>query len=442
MNTSALFLDFASARRVRKGQNPVRVGIIGMGGFAGFHHQEFLTLEKEGACRVVCACDPYPDAFAQQQIDWDFAGRGVRVFSDYRTMLDACRDELDIVTVPTPVPLHAPMHRAVVERGLACYLEKPPTLNYAEMEEMLAVEAQAQKSTQVGFNFIIEPRRQALKRRILSGEFGGVRRIGFYAWWPRPTSYFTRAAWAGRLIMDGKLVLDSCIGNALAHFIHNLHFWAGQEKLYAWEPIASVRAELYRAHAIEGMDTVFAQGKFANGIELQLAATHACAGDHKQWERVECEKATLIYDTRTGYRIEWLDGRREEVAIPWEDLVLQNMRHYLRYVRGEADRPITRLADALPFVQFSDLVYVAAQTITTVPAPPVVRAPAPNDAGETVSIGDESLYATFFATGRFPSQQGLEWARPGGEATLEDLPQLRNTVERMAAERRAEEAGG
>jgi hypothetical protein len=153
-------------------------------------------------------------------------------------MLDAECGELEVVTVPTPIPLHAPMHRACVERGLACYLEKPPTLYHAELDEMLAVEARAARQTQVAFNFIVEDSRQALKRRILAGEFGRVLRAGSHGHWPRPTTYFTRSAWAGRLFLGGRPVLDSCIGNAMAHYVHSLLFWCGDSALLSWAEAA------------------------------------------------------------------------------------------------------------------------------------------------------------------------------------------------------------
>ena len=93
------------------------VGVIGMGGFAGAHHNVVRALEIAGECRLICACDPRMDSFVDRCRELDFAARGVKLFHDYERMLDECRGELDVVTIPTPVPLHAPMHRACVERG-------------------------------------------------------------------------------------------------------------------------------------------------------------------------------------------------------------------------------------------------------------------------------------------------------------------------------------
>src|SRR5690348_217966 len=117
-------------------RRPLRTAIIGMGGFAGSHHEAIRGLEKEGECRLIATCDPKLEAFQDAMQRWEVTARGVQTFPDYVQLLDACRDQLDLVTIPTPVPLHAPMHRAVVEAGLACYLEKPPTLDYAELDRM------------------------------------------------------------------------------------------------------------------------------------------------------------------------------------------------------------------------------------------------------------------------------------------------------------------
>lgn len=410
--------------------SPLRAAIIGMGGFAGAHQRAIRTLEEEGACRLVCSCDPNPDAFAEQREAWDYAGRGVRVTTDYRRMLDEWGGELDLVTVPTPVPLHAPMHRACVERGLACYLEKPPTLDHAELAEMLAVEARAAKQTFVGFSNIVEPARQALKARLVHGEFGRVRRVTFLGTWPRSTAYFTRAPWAARLMMDDRLVLDSCLGNAMSHYLHNLLFWAGNEDVFSWADVAAVQAELYRAHAIEGTDTIFLRGECANVVELWVAATHACAGEHRHWERVECEQATLTYVTGQHYRIDRKDGASETHPLGWDDLLRENLRAYLRYLRGEAPRPVTRLIDTRPFVHCYNLAYVAARAITPVPAASIHRSPAKD--GAYVAIADiQEACEAFCANGRFPSVQGLDWGRPGGRATIDELPQLRDVVKRM-----------
>jgi predicted dehydrogenase len=295
---------------------------------------------------------------------------------------------------------------------------------------MLKVEAHARRQTQVGFNFIVETTRQAMKQRMMAGEFGRVRRVGFLGYWPRATGYFTRAAWAGRLLLDGRLVLDSCVGNAMAHFIHNLHFWCGQTELFSWEEVVAAEVELYRAHAIENFDTCFARGRCANDIEFHVAVTHA--GDDAQYHRewIECERASITYITGQMCHIDWQDGRRETVETDQGDLI-GNFRAYFRYLRGESPRPLTRLIDSRPFVHFNNLIYVAAKTITAVAEEHLRRTAHGGDEFVTIN-GIRDCMEEFGRSGLLPSEQGVPWCRPGGRATAGEISQLAAVVQEMA----------
>ena len=333
-----------------KCETPIRIGIIGLGGFAASHHDAVKQLESSGKCKLVCACDPNPGEHIDRMAALDFARRGVSVFDDYRDMLSVCASRLDLVTIPTPVPLHAEMHRACIEKGLAVYLEKPPTLDYQELDAMLAVEATAPHQTNVGFNFIIERARRQLKQHLVDGEFGALRRVSFSGLWPRARSYFTRASWAGRLMLNDRLVLDSCFGNAMAHYVHNVLYWAGHNGLDQWATLAEVQAELYRAHEIEGPDTLFVKAHTPDKVELWLALSHACVGDHRHYERLECDRAVITYKTFDGYTIEWNNGDTETYRLPAVSLA-DNLENYLAYLTGEHSltRPSTRLIDSQPF---------------------------------------------------------------------------------------------
>lgn len=410
---------------------PLRIAIIGMGGFAEQHHTSLLRLEEQGECRVVCTCDPRMEEFTEQWEALRFEARGVRLFRDYRAMLDECRDELDIVTVPTPVPLHAPMHRAACKRGLSVYLEKPPTLWVKELDTMLRDERGAPHRTNVGFNYIIEPNRQALKARLAAGEFGAVREVRVCGRWVRGSQYYGRAGWAGRLLVDGRIVLDSPMANAMAHLVQNALFWAGSTPAGIAAP-AAVRAELYRAHPIEGADTVFVEADLVEGPRLRLAMTHACVGASRDYEEVICDNATIT--TRMGwaeelgeyreFTIRWADGREDTERLTHFAYLDENFRAYLGYARSERPQPVTTLTDSRAFVQLNDLAYLAAGRIGTVAGDAVQHA-VEKGRGAVVEIaGIDEIQTRFLATGAFPSGQGLPWAAPGGAATLADIARL------------------
>ncbi|MGI6086653.1 MAG: Gfo/Idh/MocA family protein [Kiritimatiellia bacterium] len=417
---------------------PISVGIIGMGGFAGSHQLAVKQLEATGACRLVCSCDPDLSKFKDKMSEWEYRRRGIKVFDNYLAMLDYCAAELDMVVIPTPVPLHAPMHRACIERGLAVYLEKPPTLNYQELDEMLEVEARAEKLTQVGFNHIVEGERRKMKQRLVAGEFGQLREVGYRGLWERSNNYYSRAPWAGRLMLNGRLVLDSGMGNAMAHYVHNILFWGGMRDVLDWAPVEWAEAELYRAHSIQGMDTSFVRAGLGGGVRLTIVMSHAC-WQPERMEWLVCDKAR-IFVKEEGYRIAWHDGRQETIPIPLApDTPMTKLKEnhcaYYAYLRGEAERPLTRLEDTRPFVQLCDLVYVAAGRIHQISPQYIQRKVQPEDQAEFLQIDDLSQATDcFIQNGEWPSQQGLPWAGPGGRAAISELPRLYETVERMVAE--------
>lgn len=411
---------------------PIRIGIVGMGGFAGWHHNTVAKLEERGQARLICTCDPQAAAFALQQEAWKFTARGVSVFPNYRTMLDACHRELDLLVVPTPIQLHAEMHRAGVELGLPVYLEKPPTLDYLELEDMIVRDRLARKASLVGFNFIIEKSRLALKERILAGEFGAVRGATLVALWPRPADYFRRNSWAGRLMMDGRVVLDSCFGNANAHFVHNLLFWAGGPELYTWAQPAAVRAALYRAHAIEGADTFFVEADTTTGVTMRFALSHTGTGAGTHAETILCDKATLRYIVGQHAEIRWNDGRVERIILDEFDGLAENHLDYYRYLRGESARPATLLTDTRPFVALNDLAHISSGHIAPFPAALVTAVCDAKEQKDYVNVaGMPAAQENFLVRGTWPGANG--WPRePGAVVTPADLPRFRDTVRAMA----------
>jgi predicted dehydrogenase len=413
--------------------DPVRIGIVGMGGFAGSHHNTVARLEERGMIRLVCTCDPRLGAFGAEQQAWRLGERRVRVFDDYRAMLAVCHGELDYVATPTPLRLHAEMHDVITSYGLPAYVEKPPTLDFLELDRMIAADTRARKSSLVGFNFIVERSRLKLKERLLSGEFGAIRGGTLAALWPRPSGYFARNGWSGRLIMDDQIVLDSCFGNAMAHFVHNMLFWTGTPGLYSWANIAAVRAELYRAHAIEGADTFFVEADLASGCTLRFALSHACAGASASSETVICEKAILRYAVGGQIEVSWKDGRTERISSSPFDGLEENHLEYCRYMRGEVPRPATTLEDSRPLVVLNDLAHVSSGVIHPIPAHLVSRVRDEKEQKDYVAVeGMQKTVANFLCRGIWPGYAG--WRRDNGEVvTPADLSRFHGVVRAMAS---------
>jgi predicted dehydrogenase len=323
------------------------------------------------------------------------------------------------------------MHAASAALGLPTYLEKPATLDHAELERMIATDARLPRESLVGFNFIIEKPRLGLKERLLAGEFGAIQTGTLTALWPRPTSYFRRNEWAGRLMVGDHIVLDSCMGNALAHFVHNLLFWTGAKELFSWAELATVRAELYRAHAIEGADTFFVESKTKTGVTLRFALSHACSGPSSQAEVVVCEKATLRYIVGQTAEVRWHDGRLERIPLVPFDGLEENHLEYYRYLRGETPRPATTLADSRSFVALNDLAHVSTGRVAVIPTERVTGVRDEIEQKDYLDVtGLTAAQENFTLRGLWPGANG--WNREASElVTLADLPRFHPTIRKM-----------
>jgi predicted dehydrogenase len=402
--------------------HPPGIAVIGMGGYAVRHHEAVAALEAAGEVRLVCTCDPAFETLTRPE--WRLRERGVPVFRDYRSMLDRCAGDIAVVTIPTPIPLHAEMHAEVVGRGLAAYLEKPPTLDPLELEEMIARDAAAPVPTLVGFNFTTEPVLRALKARLLAGEFGRLLSVGLFGWWPRSMAYYRRNGWAGRLLgEDGRLILDSCLGNAFAHHVHNLLQWAGTRGMDHWTEPESVRANLWRAHPVEGADTAFVEAATETGVLLRIALSHACRGPEIQWESLRCEDAGIIYKVGHEATITRPNGRREILPLPPHDGQVANLRALLDCLRGTRDRPPTTLADSRPFVHLNALTYLSAGQIHRFA--PADRTGGDADDGYLEIPWLQAAAADFLEHGRWPA------GKPE-DATILDRDALDRVVRGMA----------
>ena len=363
---------------------PIRVAIAGLGGFAGAHHEAVQALEEAGECKLIATCDPSICKTGATTNQFSLSDRGVKTFTSLSDMLDECDRDIDVVTLPTPIPLHREQHELVVARGKACYIEKPPSLWWPEFLAMLKTDANAAHKTNVGFNFVGDAMRRSLKSRILSGEFGSVIGSTLLASWPRDRAYYERNDWAGKRIVNGKPVNDSCIGNATAHYVQNLLFWCGAPTVDDIASVSSVRAELSHAHPIESFDTVLLQAELDSGAWLRIGVTHTGNERPFETETIICANATVSFSSVLCANIAWNDGRIEthRSDIAHGGLVLQeNLRAYFRYVRNVTSRPVTSLKDSLPFVALHELAFRSC---------PEVKAPA----GDLVSTYDDRGYLT------------------------------------------------
>jgi len=406
---------------------PLRTAIAGIGGFGSAHHGVFAKMEQQATARVVATCDPALNRLPEVCRTHRFAERGVSAYQDFEVMLAAHAGQFNLGVVAAPIPVHARMHEAFLRSGAACYLEKPPTLDPQEFAQMLAVEEQARFSTNVGFGFIHLQDRLDLKNRMMTGEFGALKRLSFLGLAQREPSYFQRNNWAGKLILGESLVLDSCLGNAMAHFVNNLLFFGNQDHLHCWARPVAMSCELYRANPIEGTDTIFSRVELDNGVEMRMAATHACSNREPLFEEtIEFEHATITIRSATEVTIQSSTVPTETFSIAGASLE-SCVQNYCDFLAGKRERPAQKLWDCLGFVETNALFYLAGRQIHD-----LVPATLPDTAGSAVFFPEaEAAARRLISEATLPSEAGFTWAAPGGECGVEAIPNLHESIRHL-----------
>jgi len=83
-------------------------------------------------------------------------------------------DELQAVVIATPVPTHHPLAKQALEAGKHVFVEKPPAMRAAEMEELVGLAEERGLVLMPGHLLLYHPGVQKLKELVDSGELGDV----------------------------------------------------------------------------------------------------------------------------------------------------------------------------------------------------------------------------------------------------------------------------
>lgn len=145
------------------------------------------------------------------------APEGVRVFGDYREMLDALKP--DYAVIATPTDFHCEVACEVMTRGISVLVEKPIAKRIDEAERMIATAAREKVMLMVGHIERFNPAVQELKRRIDEKELGPLFQLTARRLGPFPSR-----------IADVGVILDLA-----THDIDAMHFVTGSRvvRIYA-----------------------------------------------------------------------------------------------------------------------------------------------------------------------------------------------------------------
>lgn len=313
----------------------VRLGIIGIGGYAQQHLKTVHACEARGQCSLVAAVVCWPQCVADHLPE--LQERGVHIVRSLEQMIDQHADAIDAVIIPTEIASHSSLTQAVFAAGWHVLVEKPPAGTIQEVDAMLAAQQTTGKLCMVGFQMLSADVNRWLKSRIVDGKLGRITAAKCRARWVRTDSYYSRNAWAGKLRNDSGWILDGTINNPLAHQIANMLFLTSDQPNQLATP-TSVRAELYAGHDIEAEDTASLVVETEQGATISFAAT-LCPVD-LAGPRIEIvgEKGSAVWEVGKGggVMISYEDGSSEQMEAG-DDVNRRMMDNFLAAIRGEAE---------------------------------------------------------------------------------------------------------
>ncbi len=171
---------------------PLRVAVVGTGRI-GAMHAELLAHDVPGAA---LAAVHDPDRASAARVG---AQLGVEAVADVDALL--ARDDVDAVAICSSTDTHADLMVVAAEAGKPIFVEKPVSLDLAELDRALAAVERAGVPLQVGFNRRFDPAHQAVHEAVASGAIGPphIVRISSRDPHPPPLEYARRS---GGIFLD------------------------------------------------------------------------------------------------------------------------------------------------------------------------------------------------------------------------------------------------
>jgi predicted dehydrogenase len=258
---------------------------------------------------------------------------------------DVLADEsVDAVVVATPVPTHYELARRALEAGKHVFVEKPPAMRGAEIEELCDLAEERDRVLMPGHLLLYHPAVQKLKEIVDSGELGEVLYV-----------------YGNRQNLGTFRTNENALWSLGVHDLSVLLYLIGEEP-------SEVRAHgnAFLSRGVE--DVVFCYLRFPSGkmahMHLSWLDPHkirriTVVGNERMavFDDMERERKITVYDnwrTRTG-----------DIYSPTVDAtepLQRECEHFLRLIAGEGE-PHKAARDAIPVVRALDQLQAALETV-------------------------------------------------------------------------------
>lgn len=274
---------------------PVRVGIVGVGGMGGAHCSVVSELKEAS---LVAVADVNADTARSVGEKY-----GAQHFTDYKALID--EGGIEAVVIATPHFFHPPVAKYAAEKGVHVLSEKPLAVTVKAAQEMVEACDKAGVLLGVMFQQRLDNWRRKMRDIVQSGELGDLHRVSMTTPWYRTQAYYDSGAWRGTWKGEGGGVLMNQAPHSVDQFL-----WIGGA------PKSVQAVATTRLHNIEVENTAVAIFDYGNGKVGSFYVSTAEAATGEVFEIVGDRGA-----------IRWSEGklRRMRTSVPVSE-----------HLRGEA----------------------------------------------------------------------------------------------------------
>jgi len=322
-------------------RSPVRLAIIGTGGMAAQHAQQFGAVH---GCKIVAACDIDAD-----RVEAFAATHSIpSAFSDVDKLLAA--PDIEAVSIVTPDAFHAPLSLAAIAAGKHVLCEKPLALTYADAKRMTIAANKAGVVNMVNLSYRDWPAIQAVAKLVAGGTIGELRHVEasyLQAWLASKAwgDWRTMPTWLWRL--SRKHGSNGVLGDVGVHIVDFATFPAGPiSKVYCQlKTFPKAKGNRIGKYIMDANDSAVINTTFKNGAIGTIHTTRWCGGHANRLflkiagtlgsVEIDSDRSTSSYRICSGADLDtntWIDV--EAPATP------NNYARFIRAIRtGKPDLP-------------------------------------------------------------------------------------------------------
>jgi predicted dehydrogenase len=149
----------------------VRHASFGAGGMA---HADLSAIARQANVKLICVADvdSHPSGVLKEKEFPD-----IRVYQDWRELLDKEAKNLDSVNVGTPDHMHGPIAASAMQLGLACYCQKPLTHDVYESRRLAEIAREKKVVTQMGIQVHSNVEYRMAVRLVQDGAIGPIKEV-------------------------------------------------------------------------------------------------------------------------------------------------------------------------------------------------------------------------------------------------------------------------